>query len=72
MPTDRPHLSPTTPRLPCLPALRSFLLRAPLLTTPETTAWVAASAVPAGRLARGLRTASPWISHGSASGGPTP
>jgi hypothetical protein len=69
MPTDRPHLSPTTPGLP---ALSSFLLRAPLPTTPETTAWVAASAVPAGRLVRGLRTASPRISRGSAGGGPTP
>jgi hypothetical protein len=72
MPMDRPHLSPTTPGLPCLPALSSFLLRAPLPTTPETTAWVAASAVPAGRLVRGLRTASPRISGGSAGGGPTP
>jgi hypothetical protein len=72
MPTDRPHLSPITPGLPCLPALSSFLLRVPLPTTPETTAWVAASAVPAGRLVRGLRTASPRIPRGSASGGPTP
>jgi hypothetical protein len=72
MPTDRPHLSPTTPVLLCLPALSSFLLRAPLPTTPETTAWEAASAVPAGRLVRGLRTASPKISQRSTSGGPTP
>ena len=37
--------------------------------TPETTAWVAASAAPAERLVRGLRTTSPRISRGSASGG---
>jgi hypothetical protein len=72
MPTDRPHLFPTTPGLPRLPALSTFLLRAPLPTTSETTAWVAASAVPAGRLVEGLRTALPRISRGSASGGPTP
>jgi hypothetical protein len=71
MPADRLHLSPTTPALPCLPALGSFLLRAPLPTTPETTSCVAASAVPAGRRVRGLRTASPRISWGSAGGGPT-
>jgi hypothetical protein len=72
VPTDRPHFSPTTPGLPCLPPLSSFLLWAPLPMTPETTAWVAASAAPAERLVRGLRTTSPRISWGSASGGLTP
>jgi hypothetical protein len=72
MPADRPHLSPTTPVLPCLPALGSCLLWAPLPTTPETAARVAASAGPAGSRVRGLRTASPRISGGSAGNGLMP
>jgi hypothetical protein len=72
MPDDRPHLSPTTPVLPCLPALGYFLLRAQLGTTPETIACVVATAVPGRRLVRRLRTASPRTSRGIASGGSTP
>jgi hypothetical protein len=72
MPAHRPHLFPTTPVQLCLPALGSLLLRAPLLTTPEATAWVGAAAVSAGRLVRRRRTASPRISRRMASGGSTP
>jgi NitT/TauT family transport system substrate-binding protein len=55
MSADRPHLSPTTLILPCLPALGYFLPRAQLLTTPETTACVGAAVRAIVRVQRALR-----------------
>jgi hypothetical protein len=43
MPTDRPHLSPTTPVLMDLPALSYFLLRPQLLTRTPVHAWAGTS-----------------------------
>ena len=43
MPTDRSHLSPTTPALTYLPALGFFLLRPQLLTRSPVLPWVGTS-----------------------------
>jgi hypothetical protein len=72
MPTDRPHLSHTTPGLTHLPVLSSFLLRAPLPPSPKASARVASSAVSGGRRVGGLRTASPRIAPEGVGGGHTP